>query len=220
MPDINNFIGTFQNNRVPDELTPELSKNLTGANSLNMLNTRYIILDPNGPPFINRSALGNAWFVDTCIIAENADEEMSLIKSFNPSTEAIINKKFKDLITKVTYQGDSSRKIELKSYQPNELIYTCSSDKEGLVVFSEIYYPPGWKSFTDGKEAPYFKADYVLRGMVVPGGTHEIIFRFEPSSFITGSEVSLASSLLIILLCAGAVIREFLKKKRSVETNG
>jgi hypothetical protein len=214
-PDINNFISTFQKNKVPDELTAELTNTLGRANALNMLNTKYIILDPNGPPFINKNALGNAWFVDTYKIVENADEEMSLINGFDPSKEVIINKKFKYLITKDNYQGDSARRIELKSYKPNELIYTCSSDKEGLVVFSEIYYPAGWKSYIDGKEVPYFKANYVLRAMVVPAGNHEIIFRFDPDSYRTGGKVSFASSLLLILLCAGAIILEFRKKKLS-----
>ena len=87
-PDINDFISTYQNNKLPEALTDELTRSLSRANSLNILNTRYIILDPNAPPFLNKNALGNAWFTDTYRIVENSDEEMGLINSFNPSREA------------------------------------------------------------------------------------------------------------------------------------
>lgn len=212
---INDFIITFQKNTLPSELTAELSRSLSMANSLNMLNTKYIIIDPNGPPFVNKSALGNAWFVDTYKMVENADEEISLINSFNPAKEALINNKLKELLSKETYPDDTTRRIELTSYKPNELKYSYTSASEGLVVFSEIYYPAGWKSYIDGKEAPYFKANYVLRAMEVPGGEHEIVFRFDPESYHSGNKVSFASSLLLILLCAGSLILEIRKKKLS-----
>jgi len=214
-PDINDFINTFQKNKEPGKLTTELNKSLSRANSLNMLNTKYIIIDPNSPPYINNSALGSAWFVDTVKFVENADEEIGLINSFNPAHEALINKTFKNMLSNLTYSGDTTRNIELKSYKPNELIYSSTSAKDGLAVFSEIYYPAGWKSFIDGIEVPYFKADYVLRALEVPEGKHEIIFRFDPDSYNTGSKISFASSLLLLLLFAGSIINEFRKKKQS-----
>jgi len=215
IPEINDFISTYQINTEPDSLARAIAGSLSGANSINMLNTKYIIIDPNGPPLVNKSALGSAWFVDSYKTVKTADEEINLIRSFNPEKEALINEESKKHLTKDIYQKDPARRIELISYKPNELKYSYSSASEALAVFSEIYYPAGWKSYLDGKEVPYFKADYLLRAMEVPGGNHEIVFRFDPDSYRTGSKVSFASSLLLILLCAGSIIVEIRRKKQS-----
>ncbi len=219
MHDITDFANTYQKNSNPGFLPMELAGSLTRANSLNMLNTKYIIIDPQGLPLKNKSALGNAWFVNSYRIVENADEEISLINSFDPSSEALIDKSFKQYLSKESYTADSLRKIELTSYKANELIYHYSSSNEGLVVFSEIYYPAGWKSYIDGTEIPCFKADYVLRAMEIPAGDHEIIFRFDPDSYRTGTRISFASSLLLILLCAGSLYMISRKKKTSIESD-
>jgi len=219
-PEINNFINTYQNNSYPNQLSGELAGSLEEANSLNMLNTKYIIIDPQGLPLENDNARGNAWFVDSYRIVENADEEISLIESFDPSREALIDKSFRHLLSKENYPADSSRRIELTSYKANELIYHSTSASDGLAVFSEIYYPEGWKSYIDGNEVPYVKANYVLRAMEVPAGDHEIIFRFEPESYRTGTRVSFASSLLLILLCAGSLYMIFRKKETTTGSDG
>jgi len=218
-PEINSFIAAYQKSNYPTIVTTEVAENLAGANSLNMLNTKYIIVDQQRLPLENKSALGNAWFVDSYIIVENADEEISLISSFDPSSEALIDKSFEHLLIKNNYAADSSAKIELISYKANELIYHSTSTKDGLAVFSEIYYPAGWKSYIDGNELPHLKADYVLRAMEVPAGDHEIIFRFEPDSYRTGTKVSFASSILLILLCAGSLYMYFRKKKTTAATD-
>jgi MFS family permease len=217
--EINSFIAAYQKSNYPASVTTEVAENLAGANSLNMLNTKYIIVDQQRLPLENKSALGNAWFVDSYIIVENADEEISLISSFDPSGEALINKSFEHLLTKDNYAADSSGRIELISYKANELIYHSRSTNDGLAVFSEIYYPAGWKSYIDGNELPHFKADYVLRAMEVPAGDHEIIFRFEPDSFRTGTKVSIASSILLILLCAGSLYMFFRKNTTTAEAD-
>ena len=106
-------------------------------------------------------------------------------------------------------------RLELKSYKPNELIYSSRSQGEKLAVFSEIYYPAGWKSYIDGKESKYFRTDYVLRGMIIPAGDHEIKFSFEPSSYIIGNRISLISSVLFILLTAGYIIVQIRTKSKT-----
>ncbi|NSW95093.1 MAG: YfhO family protein [Bacteroidales bacterium] len=179
---------------------------------LNMLNAKYVIYNPEASPIVNKNSLGNAWFVEKVVLAENANEELAMLDSFNPLTEAVIDKRFSDLIKRNEYPSQPDGKIELTSYQPNELIYRFSSQDEELVVFSEIYYPAGWKSFVDGKEVPHFRVNYVLRGMVVPTGDHEIRFSFEPASYITGNRISLASSLVFIILAAGFIISAFVKR--------
>jgi hypothetical protein len=168
-----------------------------------MLNAKYVIINPEAPPLINQNALGNAWFVEYPVMVENANKEIMAVARFEPSKEAVIDNIFKDQITKTGYPVTENDKIELVSYQPDEVVYKYSALEEKLAIFSEIYYPEGWKSYIDGKESKYFRANYVLRGMIVPAGNHEIKFTFKPSSYIIGNKVSLASSLLLILLVAG-----------------
>jgi hypothetical protein len=183
--------------------------------ALNMLNTKYVIYNPEAPPLVNPNALGNAWFVEKPVMVENANKEISAINSFDPSSEAMIDIVFKDQITKSSFPVLENEKIELVSYKPDELVYKYSAREEKLVVFSEIYYPAGWKSYIDGKESKYFRANYVLRGMVVPAGDHEIKFTFEPASYIVGNKISLASSVVLIILLAGYFLTKLKKKSKS-----
>jgi hypothetical protein len=189
----------------------ELQAAFTKSNlpALNMLNTKYLIFNPSSQPLVNPNALGNAWFVEKVVMIENANKEISAIKSIDPSKEATVDNAFKSQITKTSYPIHENEKIQLTSYQPNELIYKSSSTEEKLAVFSEIYYPAGWKCYLDGKETKYFRADWVLRAMIVPAGDHEIKFTFIPSSYYTGNKISLASSILLILLCLGYFANKF-----------
>jgi uncharacterized membrane protein YfhO len=70
-------------------------------------------------------------------------------------------------------------------------------------VFSEIYYPKGWHAFVDGKETEILRANYVLRALIVPGGKHEIEFKFEPKPYTVGNRVTLASSWAVLLIALG-----------------
>ncbi|HOW41321.1 MAG TPA: hypothetical protein PL123_12320 [Bacteroidales bacterium] len=186
-----------------------------GTSALNMLNTKYVIYNPDAPPLVNNKAYGNAWFVETPQIVENAAEEISGINKTDLSKVALIDRKFCELLSKPSYPVQPGDTISLVSYKPNRLVYTASSKSGNLAVFSEIYYPAGWKCFIDGKESDYFRADYVLRGIIVPEGSHEIEFRFEPSSYINGNRISYASSGIFILLIAGYVVMNLRKKKTS-----
>jgi hypothetical protein len=180
---------------------------------LNMLNTKYIIYNPGAPPLLNTKALGNAWFVEKVYLAENANKELSMLNNINTSNEVVIDSEFKDQVKNSAYQVSDEDKIELKSYKANELVYNYSAQGERLVVFSEIYYPKGWKCYIDGKQSQYFRANFVLRGLVVPPGDHEVRFYFHPSSYYTGNTVSLASSILLLLLIAGFVGFKIVKKE-------
>lgn len=181
---------------------------------LNMLNTKYIIYHPEAPPLINQHALGNAWFVKTPIIAENANEEIAMLIGINTAEKAVVDKIFSDQLTRESYSVEPEDKIILASYKANELIYNYTASGERMLVFSEIFYPAGWKCYIDGTESRYFRTNYVLRGMVVPGGEHEIRFSFEPASYKTGNRVSLASSVLLILLLAGYGAMRIFKNRR------
>jgi len=180
---------------------------------INMLNTKYFIYDTGQPPLANAHALGNAWLVNEVKLVGSADDEITSLKGFDPKTTAIVNKKDEqDLGGFITGSGEGE--IKLIEYQPNYLKYEATV-KSGaqLAVFSEIYYPKGWKSFIDGKEANHIQANYVLRAMVIPEGKHEIEFKFEPESYYMGNKVSLASSILLLLAIAGYFIYVFKLKK-------
>lgn len=182
--------------------------------ALNMLNTKYVIFNPGAPPLENPMALGNAWFAEKAVFAENANEEIALLKTIDVSKEAAIDVKFRNLVNSSTYPVDANDEIVLTSYQPNELEYKYTASGEKLAVFSEIYYPAGWKCFIDGAESTHFRANYVLRSMILPPGTHTVKFVFEPSSYYTGNKVSLASSILLLLLTGGYFMASFARKQK------
>lgn len=180
---------------------------------LNMMDAKYIIYNKEAAPLPNPLACGNAWFVSEIKNAENADAELATLKAFDPKKTAIVGKEFEKEIAGFTASADSAATIKLTEYKPNHLTYESNSSKEGLAVFSEIYYAKGWKASIDGKEVPHFRADYVLRAMRIPAGKHTIVFSFEPESYITGEKYALMGSILVLLLIAGAVFWEVRRKK-------
>ncbi len=170
---------------------------------LNMLNTRYFIVPGNDQGAVatrNPDALGNAWFVEEIQWVANADEEISVLHDFDPAQTVLIDMRFEDKVDLQSIEPDSLAQISLTHYQPNVLRYESSAATDQLAVFSEIYYPDGWKVFINGEEADHFRVNYVLRGMVVPAGDNEIEFRFEPKSYYMGEKIAFASSALLLLL--------------------
>ena len=175
-------------------------------NVLNMLNTKYFITQ-NGRAQLNPAALGNAWFVNNVEVVNNADQEIAALTNFNPSEKLIVDQRFsKNLID---LNNSFSGTINLDSYKPNYLKYTSNSNNDGLAVFSEIYYSDGWNAYIDGEKSEYFRANYVLRAMKIPAGNHIIEFKFEPSAYLNGEKISLASSISLLLLLFLAFYKEF-----------
>ena len=173
---------------------------------LNMLNTKYFITQ-NGRAQLNPAALGNAWFVNNVEVVNNADQEIAALTNFNPSEKLIVDQRFsKNLID---LNNSFSGTINLDSYKPNYLKYTSNSNNDGLAVFSEIYYSDGWNAYIDGEKSEYFRANYVLRAMKIPAGNHIIEFKFEPSAYLNGEKISLASSISLLLFLFLAFYKEF-----------
>jgi hypothetical protein len=190
-------------------------------NILSMLNAKYILTpDQQGNKVTqaNPDAYGNAWFVKSYKIVPNADAEMTALDSLKPREEAVLDQRFAGKLTGLTLQPDSTDKISLTSYKPNELVYESNSKSEGLAVFSEIYYNVRneWKVTIDDKPVDMLRANYVLRALRVPAGKHTIKFSFEPVSVAVGSKIDLVSSLLLVGLIAGAIFVEVKKKKTTV----
>ncbi len=180
---------------------------------MNMLNVKYVIA-PGEQGLVaqqNPQALGNAWFVEEYQVVDNADQELEALGTLKTMTNAIIEKRFESYLTEITPGASTAGKIELDDYKPNHLVYSYNNQSTSLAVFSEIYYPEGWNAYIDGEPANHFRANYILRAMVLPAGEHKIEFKFEPKLYSFGEGISLACSVLLILFFFGVLFLEFKK---------
>jgi hypothetical protein len=202
--------------RIEELFDSQFSKSLN-QDVLDMLNTKYIITADQKTQAVNMrrnpTACGNAWFVKSVKYAKNADEEMQAISAFAPKDAAIVDQRFKGLIDEKAVGYDPNSTIKLVHYSPDDMRYESSSGTSAIAVFSEIYYDKGWKMYVDGKEQPFFRADYILRAAQLPVGNHKVEFIFHPASYYTGEKISLAGSILLVLALGGVVYSETKKKK-------
>ncbi len=182
-----------------------IDRHITQQNSkvLDMLNTKYVIYGERGQEQVqqNPNALGNAWFVDDLKIVPNANAEIDGLNDFNPATQVLIHQEFQDYLSNL--DPSPNGRIELTSYEPDHLIYQSNSNSEQLAVFSEVWYNKGWQAYLDGQPMEHIRANYILRAMRVPTGQHKIEFKFEPSTYYLGRNISLAASSLIVLALLG-----------------
>ncbi len=185
---------------------------------LNLLNTKYMIFGNPGEPQVvpNPKANGNAWFVSDLKFVNTPDEEIKYIGEIDSKKTAVINASDKSYFDNRPVQADSTATINLTKYEANELEFKSQSKTPQLAVFSEIYYPHGWKVFVDEKEVPYIKADYLLRAVHVPAGNHHIKMIFEPQVIETGKWISLLCFGLFIALSAFGIFWLNKKKKENV----
>ncbi|WP_368348283.1 YfhO family protein [Polaribacter sp. BM10] len=185
---------------------------------LNMLNTKYFIVPDNKGNVQaqqNIEANGNVWFVEKLISVNNANEEIQALDSLNTKNTAVILKEnFSKLKENLFVEKDSTAIIKLISNDVTNLKYQSSSTKAQFAIFSEIYYKDGWNAYLDGKLVPYYNVNYVLRGMEIPAGHHEITFKFEPKVIIEGKIFSLISYALLIVVSAGWFFYDEKKKRK------
>ena len=178
---------------------------------LNMLNTKYIIFpDDNNRANvqINPDANGNVWFVDKIKFVNSANEEIKALDSINTKRVAIVSSVFKNDLEGFSFQNDSTATIQLTNYKANALTYESNAKTDQLAVFSEIYYKNGWNAYVDGKLTPHYRANYVLRAMIIPSGKHQIFFKFEPKIIKQGNTITLVSYLLLIFIPLGWYFKE------------
>ncbi len=229
----------------------EVAEALPETKVISMLNGKYIILDGNIAPVVNKYAYGNCWFVDSFVPAETPDKEIALLASTDLRKTAVIGNDFvwaqeaigtgalKDNADKtVIAEGESDEAvpspiIRLTDYAPNELIYSFSTDAGRAAIFSEIYYPKGWKAWiepagvygevrdghyqptAEGRSVELFRADWMLRGAMIPSGEGQLIMRFEPDSYQLGENISRASSIALILLLIGSAAGMIIFRRKS-----
>ena len=223
-----------------EEALPELP--VTSA-----LNGKYIIIGADYPPVRNPYAKGNAWFVENAVAAATPDEEIELIGAVDLGKTAVIGKDFEwaerffagaqndrggAQNDRGDAQNDNTDSIELTAYAPNELRYSFSTSTERAAIFSEIYYPEGWKAWiepagaygevrkghyhptAEGRPVELFRADWILRGAVIPEGSGQLIMRFEPESYTVGKNISRASSITLILLLIASAAGMYVTSRR------
>jgi hypothetical protein len=184
---------------------------------LNMLNTKYIIYpDEKGNETYqkNEEANGNAWFVNEIILANNADEEIKALTKLNTKNQAIVNKKYASFI-KDNYPKDSTAIIKLVAKEINKFTYKSFSKKTQFAVFSEMFFDE-WEATIDGEKAPIIQVDYVLRGLEIPKGKHEIVFQYQPKIVAKGNSITLISYLLLLIIPFGWFFYEKKKSKKTV----
>lgn len=224
-PEINTVIKTVNS----ASTASEVQQNLPYLPVVSALNGKYIIIQADVMPVVNPYAYGNCWFVDNAVRAASPDEELDLIGRTDLRTTAIIGDDFaqaREEVASCSEGGDESY-IVMTHYAPNELRYACNLDRKRAVIFSEIYYPKGWKVWLEPAEksgdvrnghyvptdeavtTELFRADWILRGAVLPEGEYQLIMRYEPDSYLLGERLSRASSitllLLLLLSCGGLV---------------
>ena len=205
--EINKIYGVLQT----AETIGDMEAALPETPVLNALNTRYIIIGGDYPPVMNENTLGNAWFVDEVVPAATPDEEIAFLGSVDLKRQAVIGK---DMPAVTAAPADTADVITLTAYAPNELKYHYSTSSDRLTVFSEIYYPDGWKAQVDGSPVDVLRADWTLRAAQLPAGEHDLVMRFEPASYRTGAAVSRASSITLILLLLLSVAGLFLPARK------
>jgi len=201
-----------------DLATYQLSGKLN-VQVLNMLNTKYIIQrSPDGKgttAYPNPGALGNCWFVKAVKFVHGPVEEMTALNEFSPRDTAIVDDSFKNIVAGLT-APDSAASIRQTSFDNMAISYESNSSTTSLAVFSEVYYRD-WKAYIDGKETPVAKANYVLRALVIPAGTHKIEFKFEPKVFNTSYTISKYAgwvlSILLVVFIAYSVVNRKNKKE-------
>ena len=183
-----------------------------------MLNAKFFIVpddSKNKIAQLNPNALGNVWFVKSHKIVNNANEEIQSLTRlapyfFDASEFAIIDKRYE--INTNQYSYDSTAIINLSEYYPNKLVYNYNAKSPQLTVFSEIFYDKGWNAYVNGNLSPYFRVNYVLRGMVLPKGNNVLEFRFEPDCYYVGRKISYTSATIILFLFLGISFISIRKK--------
>lgn len=188
-------------------------------NVLNMLNTRYFVqrtADGSAQVMRNPEALGNAWFVDSIRTVGSPDEEILALATIDPAHTAVVDTS----LWKVgggELTADSAAWIRLVPNKPKNsdyLKYEYNSNGDAWVVMSEVHYAPDWRAYIDGKPAEYVRANYILRAMRVPAGSHTIEFKNEAPRFNRLDNAGLAVSIVALLAMCGAMVIVLRRGKR------
>lgn len=198
-PGLQNIIGVL--NTQPTQI--QLDSVLARQQVLNMINTKYFILNPSSQPLKNPYAMDHGWIVNDIKVAQNADEEFHALGNTNLRRTAVVEKAFEKMVSDKLRHEEVTGTVELTDYRPNWMTYEVSLDQASMVVFSEIYYEDGWNAYIDGEPVPHLRANYILRALPVEAGKHLVEFKFVFEPFEKGEKISLAGSLLLLIILLG-----------------
>ena len=185
---------------------------------MNMLNVKYILFpDSTGAVQMqpNAEARGNAWFVKNYKIVADANQEIKALDKFDARQTAFIDKRFEGQLNNLKTSYDSTNTIKLTGYTPNKISYISNAKTDQLALFSEIFYRGNidWQASIDGKPADHLRANYVLRSMKIPAGSHKIDFVFDPPTMRKGKTIDLVASILMVLLIGAAF---WMERKKNI----
>ncbi|MBO7572007.1 MAG: hypothetical protein J6T48_07635 [Bacteroidales bacterium] len=178
--------------------------------ALDMLNVKYIILSENADPLVNTHSSGNAWLADSIRWANSEQLELAQLKNIDTRKTAIVNNKYKSEFADIEFGIDSTDYIKLVANDGDIVRYESSCNGNRLAIFSETFYPKGWKVMIDNNKASFFRCNYILRGMIIPQGKHEIVFRYEPKSAKTGATISIASNIALAIIIIISIIMQII----------
>jgi hypothetical protein len=192
----NRIVQNLQNNK--GQGITEVFKNTP---VLNMMNAKYIIYNPQATPIQNPQANGASWFVKNIQVKDSARAVIDAMKNFSSTNTAVVHQAFADGLSQQSYTGSGS--IRLTNYDPKTMSYKSNSTAKQFAVFSEIYYrgeEGDWKAYIDEEEVPHVQVNYVLRGLEIPAGEHNVVFKFRPQSYYAGETISMTSSIILGLV--------------------
>ena len=176
---------------------------------IGMLNAKYIIAPgEDGQPqvWLNQYALGNAWFVDSLVIADGAREESDALNEIDLTHMAVLDKSYADYVSDPNPVIAPDSDVQLTAYSPKQLDYEYTTSEPGTIVFSEIYYPYGWKASIDGNPVDHYRVNYTLRALNVPAGNHHITFLFDPDSVRKGDNIATICIIVMYLTILAAIV--------------
>jgi len=193
-------------------------------NILRMMNVKYLA-DPNKFPdeglrflgadqnrklnlYLNQKNLPRAFFVDTVKVFENETEIVRFMNqsAFDPGKMALLK-------TTVPVSSPDSSWARVTQFEPDKIEIEAFTDKQALLVLSEVYYPKGWRAFLDGgEELKIYQTNHILRSVVVPAGKHQITLTFRPESYYTGVKLSLVGWLITWAGILLILIRDYREK--------
>lgn len=178
-----------------------------GIGVINMLNTKYLIAGQEAEAvFENPEANGPAWVPSEIIPVSSNEEEIKLVGEIDTKAQATVNNEEFGAVSA------GAGRVSLVEHNPNTLQYQAEMDQGGLVVFSEIHYPKGWIAKVDGNEVPILRTNYLLRGIEIPAGTHEVEFSFEPSSYYATKTPMVIFQYLIVIALLGGIFLTYKKE--------
>jgi hypothetical protein len=196
---LQNLIGVL--NAQPTQM--QVDSILAQQQVLNMLNTKYFILNPSSQPLENLHAMGHGWLVNDIRLVENPDEEYLALGNTDLTRVAVVDRAYEELVPDRFRHDSISGSVSLIEYRPNRMTYEVELDQPSLVVFSEVFYEGGWNASINGEPVPHLRANYILRALPVEAGVHTVEFEFIFEPFETGETISFAGSVFILLLLLG-----------------